>query len=47
MDLVACVITLIAYGCPAQAIVMGFGLDERTVMDWQKRAGTHAQQAHE
>lgn len=40
-------ITLIAYGCPVQAIVMAFGLDERTVMDWQNRAGKHAPQVHE
>lgn len=47
IDVVTCVITLIAYGCPVQAIVMAFGLDERTVMDWQKRAGKHTQQVHE
>jgi transposase-like protein len=47
IDLVTCVITLIAYGCPMQAIVMAFGLDERTVMSWQKRAGKHTQQVHE
>jgi len=33
------VITLLAYGCPPQAIVAAFGLDERTVATWQKRAG--------
>lgn len=47
LDLVTCVVTLIAYGCPLQAIVVAFGLDERTVMDWQERAGKHAQQVHE
>lgn len=41
------VVTLLAYGCPCQAIVAAFGLDERTVMDWQHRAGAHAQQVHE
>jgi transposase-like protein len=46
-DLVTCVITLIAFGCPVQAIVKAFELDERTVMDWQARAGQHAQQVHE
>ena len=35
------VATLIAYGCPLQAIVAAFHLDERTVMDWQERAGRH------
>ena len=38
---------LLAYGCPLQAIVHAFGLDERTIADWQKRAGKHCQQVHE
>jgi len=46
-QLVMWVIVLLAYGCPIQAIVKAFGLDERTVCDWQKRAGTHCQQVHE
>ena len=46
LDLVTCVVTLIAYGCPVQAIVAAFGLDERTVADWQARAGQHCQQVH-
>lgn len=41
------VVTLLAYGCPLQAIVHAFHLDERTVAAWQKRAGTHCQQLHE
>jgi transposase-like protein len=41
------VVTLLAYGCPRQAIVAAFGLDERTVSDWQHRAGRHAQAVHE
>lgn len=41
------VVTLLAYGCPCQAIVAAFDLDERTVMDWQRRAGQHAQAVHE
>src|SRR5258708_8366108 len=41
------VVTLLAYGCPTQAIVAAFGFDERTVMDWQHRAGQHAQRVHE
>ena len=40
------VLTLLAYGCPVQAIVKAFLLDERTVRDWQKRAGQHCQQVH-
>jgi hypothetical protein len=44
---VSYVVTLLAYGCPCQAIVAAFGLDERTVMDWQQRAGSHARAVHE
>ncbi len=43
-ELVMRVIILLAYGCPPQAIVHAYGLDERTVAQWQKRAGTHCQQ---
>jgi len=46
-QLVMWVIVLLAYGCPIQAIVKAFGLDERTVCDWHKRAGQHCQQVHE
>lgn len=45
-DLVIMVVTLLAYGCPIQAIVHACGLDERTVASWQKRAGKHCQQLH-
>lgn len=41
------VITLLAYGCPLQAAVRAFGLDERTVNSWWQRAGNHCQQLHE
>jgi transposase-like protein/IS1 family transposase len=41
------VMILLAYGCPTQAIVHAFGVDERTVADWQRRAGKHCQQVHE
>lgn len=41
------VIILLAYGCPLQAIVKAFDLDERTVRDWQERAGKHCQSIHE
>jgi transposase-like protein len=40
------VVTLLAYGCPVQAIVKAFGLDERTVASWRDRAGTHCQRVH-
>jgi len=41
------VIILLAYGCPLQAIVKAFDLDERTVRDWQQCAGKHCQNVHE
>jgi transposase-like protein/IS1 family transposase len=46
-ELMVIVATLIAYGCPPQAIVAAFQLDERTVADWQERSGRHCQQVHE
>jgi transposase-like protein len=46
-ELVIQVLVLLAYGCPIQAIVQAFGLDERTVRDWHARAGKHCQQLHE
>src|SRR5579864_1596979 len=33
-ELIMIVVTLLAYGCPIQAIVHAFGLDERTVASW-------------
>ena len=41
------VVSLLAHGCPIQAIVATFGLDERTVADWQKAAGLHCRAVHE
>ncbi len=46
-QIVMCVLVLLAYGCPIVAIVKAFLLDERTVRDWQQRAGRHCQQVHE
>ena len=45
--LIVIVVTLLAYGCPIQAIVQAFGLDERTVASWRDRAGNHCQQVHQ
>jgi transposase-like protein len=45
-ETVTWVITLLAYGCPVQAIVAAFDLDERTVQGWQHRAGWHCQPVH-
>jgi transposase-like protein len=46
-DLVTLVLTLLAYGCPLQAIVIAFGVDERTVHEWLQRAGRHCEQVHQ
>jgi transposase-like protein len=46
-SLFLCVITLLVHGCPLPAIVAAFGLDERTVADWQRKAGSHCQAAHQ
>ena len=45
-ELIVIVVTLLAYGCPVQAIVHAFGLDERTVASWRERAGKHCEQVH-
>ncbi len=46
-DLVTIVLTLLCHGCPLQAIVAAFGLDERTVAAWRDRAGRHGRRFHE
>ncbi len=45
-EVIVTVVTLLAYGCPVQAIVHAFGLDERTVARWRDRAGAHCEQVH-
>ena len=47
VDLIVIVVTLLTYGCPVQAIVHAFGLDERTVAAWRDRAGVHCQHVHQ
>jgi transposase-like protein len=47
VGLATVVLTLLTHGCPLQAAVAAFGLDERTVADWQRKAGQHAQRFHE
>jgi transposase-like protein len=47
ISLVLVVLTLLAYGCPIPAIVATFELDERTVADWQRKAGAQARKVHE
>ena len=46
MEVVVIVVTLLSYGCPVQAIVHAFDLDERTVASWRDRAGAHCEQIH-
>ena len=46
VETVTQVLTLLAHGCPLQAIVAAFGFDERTVAAWQAKAGAHCQQVH-
>jgi len=45
--LVLVVLSLLAYGCPIPALVATFDLDERTIADWQLKAGRHARQVQE
>jgi transposase-like protein len=46
-DLVVTVVTLLAFGCPVQAIVQAYKLDERTVASWRDRAGWQCQRVHQ
>lgn len=41
------VVTLLAHGCPPQAIVAAFGWDERTVARYQREAGAQCRRVHE
>lgn len=41
------VVTLLAYGCPPQAIVAAYGLDRRTVRAWFHKASQHSRHVHE
>src|SRR6187402_3372649 len=47
VELMVVVLTLLSHGCPTQAIVAAFGLDERTVARWLGEAGRHCQRIHE
>jgi len=46
-ETVVLIVTLLAHGCPVQAIVAAFGFDERTVADWWARSGRQSQVVHE
>jgi transposase-like protein len=46
-DTVSLIVTLLAHGCPLQAIVIAFDFDERTVASWWRRAGLQGQAVQE
>jgi transposase-like protein/IS1 family transposase len=46
-ETVTLVVTLLAHGCPPQAIVAAFGFDERTVRRWMGRGGVQGQAVQE
>ena len=46
-EMVVQVVTLLAWGCPPQAIVAAFDVNERTVADWQRRAAAQCREVHE
>jgi transposase-like protein len=46
-DLITLVVKLLSRGCPLQAVVFAFGLDERTVRNWFEKSGRHSQAVHE
>lgn len=41
------VVTLLAHGCPVKAIEKAFGLDDKTVRAWLKKAGMHCEEIHQ
>src|SRR6266849_11117089 len=47
VELIVIVVTLLAYGCPLQAIVHAYDRDCRTVARYQKQVGNHCQKVHE
>jgi hypothetical protein len=46
-DVFGVAVSLLAYGCPPQAIVATYGVSEKTVREWAKRAGEHCEGVHE
>lgn len=46
-DLFTQVVTLLSHGCPLQAIVAAFNLDERTVASWYERACKQSLAVHQ
>jgi transposase-like protein len=46
-ETIARVIALLSWGCPLQAIVVAFEIDERTVQSWREQGGEHCERFHE
>src|SRR5882724_12960949 len=46
-ETVSLVVTLLAHGCPLQALVVAFGSDERTIAGWVARGGAQGQAVQE
>ena len=46
-ETVSLVVTLLAHGCPVQAIVAAFGFNARTVAAWWARSGRQGQAVQE
>jgi transposase-like protein len=46
-ETVVIVVTLLAHGCPLQALVAAFGFDERPIAAWWARSGRQGQAVHE
>jgi transposase-like protein len=46
-ETVVLVVTLLAHGCPVQAIVAAFGFAAHTVAAWWARSGRQGQTVHE
>jgi transposase-like protein len=45
-ETVVLIVTLLAHGCPLQALVAAFGFDERTIADWWARSGRQGHAVH-
>lgn len=41
------VVTLLSHGCPVQAVVAAYGLDERSVRSWLLKAGASCERVHD
>jgi transposase-like protein len=46
-ETVSLIVTVLAHGCPLQAMVAAWGFDERTVAAWWRRAGRQGQAVQE